>query len=977
MTIKNRKKNISAEPGDIVIDVTKNTLTKTNNNSNFSNNLILTIKQQDYINETNTPHTKTIEIPMSEVVRLAYLQNNYYNKTDADTKFGVTVEQTTAEAGSAATYVIKQNNTQVGTKINIPKDFLVKSASLKTSTANNKPIAGINKNDKYLDFVINAKDNSETDTHIYINVKDLVDIYTADESTLTLSNSNQFSIKDGGITESKLSNTLQTKIDNKVDKIEGKGLSTYDYTKADKTLVGTIASKATTEYVDEQILGVLDPNGVVRLEIASKADAIHTHVLGDLTITSTFDGTEDLNDFTTQGRYKCGATANKTVKNVPFYNIAFILDVINYNPTTPVQIIYTVTGNSILAQTWYRVKSGDWTDWEQLSGVERIYPKINPDGTGENNNLNNYMNQGTYICWTSANANSVENTPVNTAFSLIVLPTAYSSTYYGCTQIVKTYNVSGDNANQIWTRNYFKSGTDTETWTDWDCVSYDGHTHVKEDITNFSHQHNKADINVVTIPKNADLDDDNYWNVGIYYIGSTNGGTISNRPENLTGNFAFELEVCGYGSTLLQILKVLTSNNNAEKIYYRAKTGAGMSQWFRIATYDEVDSLSAENIYINHSNQISIADVLSTKAPIAHTDSVGAYGKATKGLYGHIKLSSETNSTSEDLAATPKAINTVYNLANSKPDLGTTATTAAKGNHQHAFGILTSGNIDNLTEDGVYGISKAKITRDPPDITGTMPPITRTNGVRSFILEQRQYSSGNYIQFAYILTTNEDYNRIFYRTYTASNWDTWREIIQSTDLDEVLTQINHAENEIDELFNNLAHLDDTFAQIKHDYPNTMAGGGTALRYGHVLLSDSYGTSQGAAQDSVGASSKAVCDAYANVNNKITSITEGNTDAQNVSITGSGWLGTVNLLKRNGWCIVAFDKLRKTTVTSRMETIAELNMNNVLGMSIGSNYIVGNTLQDAVRLEVSADGALRGNALLADHAVSGFIIFPYL
>ena len=40
----------------------------------------------------------------------------------------VTVEkQAQAETGYAHTYVVKQNNTQVGVKINIPKDFLVKS----------------------------------------------------------------------------------------------------------------------------------------------------------------------------------------------------------------------------------------------------------------------------------------------------------------------------------------------------------------------------------------------------------------------------------------------------------------------------------------------------------------------------------------------------------------------------------------------------------------------------------------------------------------------------------------------------------------------------------------------------------------------------------------------------------------------------------------------------------------------------------
>lgn len=108
----------------------------------------------------------------------------------------VTVEkQTTAESGYAATYVVKQNSTQVGTKINIPKDFLVKSAELKTSTANNSPETGYTSGDKYIDFTINTTDGTEIASHIYLNVKDLVDAYTADETTLTLSNNNQFSIK--------------------------------------------------------------------------------------------------------------------------------------------------------------------------------------------------------------------------------------------------------------------------------------------------------------------------------------------------------------------------------------------------------------------------------------------------------------------------------------------------------------------------------------------------------------------------------------------------------------------------------------------------------------------------------------------------------------------------------------------------------------------------------------------------------------
>lgn len=112
-----------------------------------------------------------------------------------DTRYGITVvKQESAESGYAATYVVKQNNTQKGVKINIPKDFLVKSATLETSTAQNYETVGTSAaGKKYIDFVVNTVDSDATDTHIYLPVEDLVDVYT-NGNGLALSN-NQFSIQ--------------------------------------------------------------------------------------------------------------------------------------------------------------------------------------------------------------------------------------------------------------------------------------------------------------------------------------------------------------------------------------------------------------------------------------------------------------------------------------------------------------------------------------------------------------------------------------------------------------------------------------------------------------------------------------------------------------------------------------------------------------------------------------------------------------
>ena len=138
-----------------------------------------------------------------------------------DIEGAVTVEkQATAETGYAATYVIKQGATgsesQVGVKINIPKDFLVRSGEVKTATSADLATlgSGYTAGDKYIDFVINTEDASETPEHIYINVKDLVEdtTYSADNSTLELSSGGVFSVKAGGITTTELASGIVTSL---------------------------------------------------------------------------------------------------------------------------------------------------------------------------------------------------------------------------------------------------------------------------------------------------------------------------------------------------------------------------------------------------------------------------------------------------------------------------------------------------------------------------------------------------------------------------------------------------------------------------------------------------------------------------------------------------------------------------------------------------------------------------------------------
>lgn len=113
----------------------------------------------------------------SEGVTIAQAIKNAEDAATAAGKVDV-VKQETAEEGYAATYYVTQNDKQVGAKINIPKDYLVKSASVKTVTEADVPVEGYKVGDKYIDFVVNSADDAGNESHIYLLVNELVDVYT-------------------------------------------------------------------------------------------------------------------------------------------------------------------------------------------------------------------------------------------------------------------------------------------------------------------------------------------------------------------------------------------------------------------------------------------------------------------------------------------------------------------------------------------------------------------------------------------------------------------------------------------------------------------------------------------------------------------------------------------------------------------------------------------------------------------------------
>lgn len=99
-------------------------------------------------------------------------------------------ERGTAVQGYLKSYDIYQGdptdpNNLKGT-INIPKDFLVKSASVQTVVTPDVPYEGAEVGDKYIDFVINVKEGTAADEHLYLPVNDLVDVYTTEQNATSV-----------------------------------------------------------------------------------------------------------------------------------------------------------------------------------------------------------------------------------------------------------------------------------------------------------------------------------------------------------------------------------------------------------------------------------------------------------------------------------------------------------------------------------------------------------------------------------------------------------------------------------------------------------------------------------------------------------------------------------------------------------------------------------------------------------------------
>lgn len=140
----------------------------------------------------NTNHTIGINVSNDTGNIISKKNNGLY----AQAPVVNVVKKTTANTGYIATYQITIDNVPITTEIDIPKDYLVKSANIYSVTTANSPYTGAAVGDKYIDFVVNTVGDDGNESHIYLSVQDLVDEYTQGNG-IEISNTNVISIKLG------------------------------------------------------------------------------------------------------------------------------------------------------------------------------------------------------------------------------------------------------------------------------------------------------------------------------------------------------------------------------------------------------------------------------------------------------------------------------------------------------------------------------------------------------------------------------------------------------------------------------------------------------------------------------------------------------------------------------------------------------------------------------------------------------------
>lgn len=176
-----------------------------------------------------------------------------------------------ATAGMGSSYQLKKDGTAVGATIDIPKDLVVKSGSVKDFEAGALP-EGVSEAGTYIELTLQNDDN----TKIYINVSKLIDIYAGGDTTSIKVNVDPSThkitatIADGGVGTGQIGDGAVTAAKLAADAVETAKIKDGAVTKA------KLATDVTT-ILDKVVDGTTEQKGIVQLSKVSEAGSEPAH----------------------------------------------------------------------------------------------------------------------------------------------------------------------------------------------------------------------------------------------------------------------------------------------------------------------------------------------------------------------------------------------------------------------------------------------------------------------------------------------------------------------------------------------------------------------------------------------------------------------------------------------------------------------------------------------------------------------------
>ena len=271
---------------NVIIGIQKNGTDLTVNSSTRKVNITVPIKTSDLTNDSNFATTTDLDAKVDKVTGKG-LSTNDYTTTEKDKLAAIEngANKTVVDTALNSTSTNPVQNKVINTKINsIQSDINSKVPS--TRTVNGKALSAnitLSASDVGAlpnTTVIPSIDGLATETYVNNKVAGIVDSAPATLDTL-----NELAAALGD--DPNFATTVATQIGNKVDKVDGKGLSTNDYTTTEKNKLSGIATGAEVNQNDFSNIVV----GSTTVAADSKTDTL-TLVAGD-NITLTPDATND------------------------------------------------------------------------------------------------------------------------------------------------------------------------------------------------------------------------------------------------------------------------------------------------------------------------------------------------------------------------------------------------------------------------------------------------------------------------------------------------------------------------------------------------------------------------------------------------------------------------------------------------------------------------------------------------------------